>query len=302
MAKVLAVTVLALVLVTGLGVTFLYRHLNGNLDVQPLEPGQLGPRPTVPDVDGPHEPVNILVMGDDSRDCAGCGLDHETGGGSDTTLLVHLAADRRTAYAVSIPRDSLVDRPDCLTDDGDVVPGESDAMWNVAFAVGGPACTQKQLERATGIRVDSYVVVDFAGFKDMVDAVGGVQVCVPEPLHSDKGDIDIPAGTRTLDGDDALDYIRIRYGVGDGTDLGRIRRQQAFLASLAGQVLSQGTLARPDRLLRFLDAATRSLRTDISSIKQLAELGLQLKDIGPENVSFLTVPHQLSTRHEGRVD
>jgi LCP family protein required for cell wall assembly len=299
----MAVTALSLAVVTVLSVTLLYRHFDGNLDHEELPPGVLGPdRPERPELAGPHEPLNILVLGSDSRDCDGCGVDTASGGGSDTTILFHLAADRESAYGISIPRDSLVDRPDCYREDGTVIPGEVDAMWNAAFAVGGVGCTQRQLEQVTGIRVDNYVVVDFGGFKRMVDAVGGVELCVPYELHSDKGDITIPEGTHTFHGDEAEDYIRIRYGVGDGTDLGRIKRQQAFMAALAGQVLSSHVLARPDRLVRFLDAATRSLRTDIDSLRDLAELGRQFQDLGGSRIRFLTVPNQLSTEHEGRVE
>ena len=301
-AKVLLATVLTLGMVSGLSVAFLYRHLNGNLDVENHDP-QLGDdRPTKVAVAGPREPLNILVMGDDTREGAGNGLDSESGGGSDTTILFHVSADQQSAYGVSIPRDSLVDRPTCFAKDGEEIPGETDAMWNAAYSVGGAACTQRQLEQVTGIRVDNYVVVDFNGFKGMVDAVGGVEVCVPRDLDSDKGDIHIPAGTHTLDGDESLDYIRIRYGVGDGTDLGRIRRQQGFLASLAGKVMSSDMLARPDKLVRFLDAATKSLTTDFESIKELAEIGLQLKDIGPSRIRFITVPWEYSTRRPGRVE
>jgi LCP family protein required for cell wall assembly len=299
---VLAASLLALALVSGLSVALVYRHLNGNLVRHEFPAVQLPDRPDKPEVEGPHEPLNILVMGSDSRDCDGCRVDSESGGGSDTTILFHLSADRQSAYGVSIPRDSLVDRPDCFTEDGERIPGESGALWNAAFSVGGPACTQHQLEQLTGIRVDNYVVVDFNGFKDMVNAVGGVEVCVPRDLHSDKGDIDIPAGVHTLRDQEALDYIRIRYGVGDGTDLGRIKRQQAFIAALADKVMSSNMLARVDKLLRFLNAATKSLTTDIDSIKDLAEIGLQFKDIGESRVRFLTVPNQLSTTHEGRVE
>lgn len=300
--KVVAASALALALVVGLSATFLYRHLNGNLRHEDVS-GQLGTdRPPAVEVDGPDRPVNILVMGSDSRDCDGCGVDTATGGGSDTTILFHLSADRESAYGVSIPRDSLVDRPDCFREDGTTIPGEPGAMWNAAFSVGGAACTIRQLEQVTGVRVDNYVVVDFGGFKKMVDAVDGVEVCVPRELHSDKGDITIPAGTRTMMGEEAEDYIRIRYGVGDGTDLGRIRRQQAFMAALVQRVVEKGTLARPDRLIGFLDAATRSLTTDFDSIADLAQLGMELKDIGESRVRFLTVPNQLSVEHVGRVE
>jgi anionic cell wall polymer biosynthesis LytR-Cps2A-Psr (LCP) family protein len=145
-AKVLLSSVLVLGLVTGLGVTFLYRHLNGNLNVEDLG-AQLGTdRPEEVEVEGPKDPMNILVMGSDTREGEGNKIDGEAAGPglSDTTIMIHLSADRQTAYGVSIPRDSLVDRPDCIDEDGETIPGATGVMWNAAFAVGGPACTIRQ--------------------------------------------------------------------------------------------------------------------------------------------------------------
>ena len=195
----LLVTAVALALVTGLGTVYLYRHLNGNLDVIDIEQ-QLTNRPEKKQVEGPHEPINVLVMGSDDRDAPGNNIDNLTGGGkrSDTTILLHLSADRKRAYGVSIPRDSLVDRPDCKDEDLNTIPGASDVMWNEAFSVGGPACTVHQVETLTGIRIDHFVVVDFAGFRGMVDAIGGVQVCIPEPIVDPAHGINLPAGTRKL--------------------------------------------------------------------------------------------------------
>ena len=139
-AKVLLATVMTLAMVSGLSVAFLYRHLNGNLNVVDVS-GQLTNRPQKIHVEGPKEPLNILVMGSDSRDCAGCGIDQENGGGSDTTILFHLSADRQSAYGISIPRDSLVTRPDCLKKDGSTIPGGEMQIWNAVFSYGGPACT-----------------------------------------------------------------------------------------------------------------------------------------------------------------
>ena len=129
-------------------------------------------------------------------------------------------------------------------------------MWNAAYSYGGPACTIQQFEQTTGVRIDNYVVVDFGSFQDMVDAVDGVEVCVPEDIDSSEYGITIPAGTRTLNGKEALAYVRVRHGVGDGSDIGRIKRQQAFIAALIEKVISGGTLTRFDRLVRFLNAAT----------------------------------------------
>ncbi len=178
------ISAVVLALVTGLGVVYLYRHLNGNIETVSLDEIE-GERPEKV-YDGNGEPLNILVMGDDTRDGDGNAIDDEGGGGSDTTILVHLSADRSRAYAVSIPRDSIVDRPEC-DDNSDA---DADVMWNAAYSVGGELCTIEQFEANTDILIDHFVVVDFNGFGDMVDAVGGVPVCVPE-------DIDDP-GARDL--------------------------------------------------------------------------------------------------------
>jgi LCP family protein required for cell wall assembly len=300
-AKVLLATLLTLGMVSGLSVAFLYRHLNGNLNVVDVS-DQLTDRPDKVRISAPKQPMNILVMGSDSRDCDGCGIDQEAGGGSDTTLLFHLSADRESAYGVSIPRDSLVDRPDCKSPDGDTIPGASNVMWNAAFSYGGPACTIQQFEQTTGVRIDNYVVVDFGSFQDMVDAVDGVEVCVPEDIDSSEYGITIPAGTRTLNGKEALAYVRVRHGVGDGSDIGRIKRQQAFIAALTEKVISGGTLTRFDRLVRFLNAATASLTTDIPNIKEMAKVGLQFKNIGLKRIRFITVPFVYSTAQPGRVE
>ncbi|MDX6371408.1 MAG: hypothetical protein QOD98_396 [Nocardioidaceae bacterium] len=300
-AKVLLATLLTLGMVSGLSVAFLYRHLNGNLNVVDVS-GQLTDRPEKVHIEAPKQPMNILVMGSDSRDCAGCGIDKEAGGGSDTTILFHLSADRQSAYGVSIPRDSLVDRPDCKSADGDTNPGGTNVMWNAAYSYGGPACTIQQFEQTTGVRIDNYVVVDFGSFQDMVDAVDGVEVCVPEDIDSSEYGITIKKGTRTLNGKEALAYVRVRHGVGDGSDIGRIKRQQAFIGALVAKVVSSGTLTRIDRLVPFLNAATKSLTTDIPNIKEMAKVGLQFENIGLKRIRFITVPFVYSTAQPGRVE
>jgi LCP family protein required for cell wall assembly len=279
---------------TGLGTVWLYRHLNGNLNV--LDPtAQLSNRPDKVAVEGPKDPLNVLVMGSDSRDCAGCNIDNLTGGGqrSDTTILFHLSADRERAYGISIPRDSIVDRPDCKAEDGETIPGADNVMWNEAFALGGPACTIQQFEQLTDIRLDHFVVVDFEGFQGMVDAIGGVEVCIPEPIVDPAHGINIEAGTRKLKGKEALNYVREWYVVGNGSDIGRMKRQQAFIGSMAHQVVTAGTLARPDHLVGFLNAATKSLTVDpgLQNVWKIAKLGVEFKGIGLDNIQFLTIPN-----------
>jgi LCP family protein required for cell wall assembly len=296
--RVVLVSTLVLALVTALGVVFFYRHLNGNLNVEDVTNALGDDRP---EKTGPKGALNVLVMGSDSRAGAGNAIDNQdpgNGARSDTTVILHLSADRERAYGISIPRDSLVTRPDCGEDDE--IPGGEDEMWNAAFALGGPACTIRQVEATTGIFIDNYVVVDFNGFKDMVDAVGGVPVCIPEDIVDPKHGINIPAGEREIRGDEALDYVRVRYVVGNQSDLGRIKRQQTFMAAMIKKVASAETLARPDRLVEFLTAATKSLTLDFESVGDLAGLGLQLKDIGLDKVEFVTVPWEYTPEYRVR--
>ena len=290
--KVLLAATVVLALATGLGVVYLYRHLNGNLTVLEID-DVVTNRPEKAQVEGPKEPLNVLVMGSDTRDCDGCALDNESGGNaSDTTILMHLSADRERAYGVSIPRDTLVDRPSCKAPDGSKTEPATDVMWNEAFTVGGPTCTVQQFEEITDVFIDHIVVVNFAGFEDMVNAIDGVPVCIPEDIVDPAHGINIPAGTREIEGREALNYVRARYTLGDGSDISRIKRQQAFIAAMAKKVVSAGTLARVDRLVRFLNAATNSLTVDedLENVVKIAEVGVGFQGIGLDNIQFLTAP------------
>jgi anionic cell wall polymer biosynthesis LytR-Cps2A-Psr (LCP) family protein len=154
-------------------------------------------------------------------------------------------------------------------------------------------CTVQQFEAITGIYVDHFVVVEFSGFKNMVDALGGVEVCLAEPISdSDDGrDIYLPAGPQVVSGDDALNFVRVR-NVGTGSDIDRIKRQQAFVASMAKQVLSSDTLASPVKAYRFLKAALQSVKVSkgLSDLRSIAGLGYEFREIDFKKVQFITVP------------
>lgn len=301
-AKTIGAALLTLALATGVAVSMVYNHWNSLIDTQDVS-GQLHNRPDKK-VTGPQEPLNILVMGSDTRQGAGNNIDGMTAIGqrSDTTILIHLSADRKFAYGISIPRDTLVDRPTCYKEDGTEIPPASDVMWNDAFSVGGPACTIQQFEQVSGIRVDNYVVVDFNGFKDMVDALDGVEVCIPEEIDDPEHNITLEPGTREIKGDEALSYVRVRYTVGDGTDPNRIRRQQAFMASMINKAVSAGMLARPDRIVSFMNALTGALQTDFKSIGEIAGVAKTFRGIGLDQIKFVTTPWVYSTTQEGRVE
>jgi LCP family protein required for cell wall assembly len=290
--KVIVASLMSLGLATGLGVVLIYNNWNGNIDRQDLA-AQLGDdRPKKEKVEGPREPMNILVMGSDSRDCEGCGVDGEsTNGLSDTTILFHLSANRKFAYGISIPRDTAVMRPTCYEEDGSEIRAASAYdKWNAAFSYGGPACTIRQFEQVTGIPLDNYVVVNFGQFKDMVNALDGVEVCIPEDIDDEVRNIYLKAGTREIKGNEALTYVRARYRIGDGTDPNRTRRQQAFIGSMINKALTAGMLARPDRLIGFMNAATTGLQTDFENIAQMADLAVTAQGIGADNIKFITTP------------
>jgi LCP family protein required for cell wall assembly len=287
---------MAVVLVVVLGGGFLvYRHLDGNITSLNINDALGNNRPTeIVENNAPHKPLNILLLGSDTRQGQTGHIGGDTPGLSDTTILLHVSADRSLAYGVSLPRDAMVQRPPCVRKDGNGTDPGGLTMFNAAYAVGGPACTIKTVEKLTQVRINHFVVIDFNGFKAMVDALGGVEVCVPEPVHDPVGHIDLPAGTYNVEGAQALDYVRVRHVISDNGDIGRMKRQQAFLASMANKAISAGTLANPMRLYNFLDAATKSLTTDpdLASLKDLAGLARQLKNIGLSHIQFITVPFE----------
>ncbi|WP_247613413.1 LCP family protein, partial [Streptomyces galbus] len=238
---------------------------------------------------------NILLIGSDSRAGAGNGKYGKDSGTerSDTTILLHLSADRRSATAVSVPRDLMVDVPGCRRRDG--TRGEPMfAMFNYAFQTGGSACTVRTVEKLTGVRVDHHIVVDFSGFKDMVDAVDGVEVCLDEPIDDKAAKLRLPAGRVTLDGEQALGYVRARKSLGNGSDTDRMDRQQRFLSALVTKVRGNDVLLNPVKLYPVLDAATSSLTTDpaLASLHGLYDLVRGLRDIPASRVRFLTVPRE----------
>jgi LCP family protein required for cell wall assembly len=274
-AKVMLASAVVLGLVTGLSVVYLYRHLNGNLNAIDLTDEIGTNRPVKQAVEGPKEPLNVLVMGSDTREGAGNNIDNLTGLGERS--------------------DTVVDRPTCKAENGDSLPGGTRVLWNEAFSVGGPACTMRQFEQLSGVRLDHFVVVDFEGFRDMVDAIGGVEVCIPETIDDREHGIFLEAGTRKIAGQEALNYVRERYAVSGGSDIGRMKRQQAFIASMAHQLVTAGTLANPIKIVKFLEAATKSLTVDeeIGSLKKLGALGYEFRDIGLSKIQFLTIPNQV---------
>jgi LCP family protein required for cell wall assembly len=289
--RTIAISLAVVLLVLATGGYAAYRHLEGNISAFELD-GSLKNRPDEIDADKPHKPLNILLLGSDTRVGQTEILGTKGAGLSDTTILLHLSADRTRAYGVSIPRDLMVERPTCPDDDGEgEIPGGL-AQWNAAYSYGGPVCTIAQFEAMTDIRVNHSMVVDFNGFKSMVDALGGVNICVPKQIDDEIGRIHLPAGSYEVNGTQALDYVRVRHVISNNGDIGRMRRQQAFLAAMTNKAVSAGTLLNPVKLYKFLNAVTKSVTTDdkLNKIPRLMSLANQFKDIGLSKIQFLTMP------------
>ncbi|MFF6888978.1 LCP family protein [Streptomyces sp. NPDC012421] len=246
---------------------------------------------------------NILLIGSDTRSGEGnrkYGRDKGTQR-SDTVILLHLAADESSATAMSIPRDLMVTIPSCARTEGGRTR-ERLAQFNWAFEWGGTACTIRTVEKLTGIRVDHHMVIDFRGFKKMVDAVDGVEVCLKEPVNDSDAKLKLPAGRQTLNGEQALGFVRARKSLGNGSDTERMDRQQMFLGALVNKVQSDGVLLNPTKLYPVLDAATKSLTTDpgLDSLRDLYDLARTMRAIPTEKVQFLTVPRRPYTYNANR--
>ncbi|MFI0350651.1 LCP family protein [Actinomadura sp. 9N407] len=246
--------------------------------------------------------MNILVMGSDSRAGENAGYGTEEGQRSDTTILLHLSPGGERAIGMSFPRDSMVRIPSCKKTGGGTVPGRLD-MINSAYAQGGPACTWKTIESITDIRIDHYVEVDFAGFKRVVDALEGVEICVPKAINDPKAELRLRKGRQTVRGDQALGYVRTRTGgLGDGSDLSRIQRQQAFMASVVKKATDKGMLADPGKTYNFLSAVAGSIKADDRlTLSAMQKLAGGLRGISAGKVRFVTVPVQAYPPDHNRV-
>lgn len=295
----IAAGVVLLVTVVGAGVNAVMGQLQGNITSVDVS-AELGTSATqaplvVDEETGEVQPVNILLMGSDTRSGkgnGGFGSASQIGGErSDTTILLHVSADRKTALAVSIPRDTWITLPTCTAKNGDTVGGYK-ARFNVAYDLGGPACTLKAVNEMTGIDVTNFMVVDFGGFKRIVEAIGGVEICLAADVDDSKSGLHLTKGKHVVTGAEALAFVRVRHGIGDGSDTSRIRRQQAFLSSLARQILSSDTLLNPAKLVGVLNAATSSLTADtqLANLENLKSLLVSMKDVRPNDITFVTMP------------
>ncbi|MER6999528.1 LCP family protein [Streptomyces sp. NPDC000410] len=299
-ATVAAWTTAGLVLVGGVGFGYVYLKINGNIQGVDIN-AQLGTdRPDNVD----NGSMDILVLGSDSRAGANGTYGTDEGGArSDTAMIVHVYEGHKKAAVVSMPRDTLIDRPRCADSDGRPVEGERRAMFNTAYEVGGPACAVKTVEKISGIRMDHYIEVDFTGFKKIIDELGGVRITTTRAIDDEKSRLDLAPGTHTLTGEQALGLVRTRKSVGDGSDLGRIQLQQAFIKALIQQVKDVGVFSSPKKLYSLADSATKAITPDseLDSVKELIGFANGLKGLGADDVNMLTMPVEYDRTDPNRV-
>lgn len=239
---------------------------------------------------GPYEGgFDVLIVGSDTREGENAALGgYESSVLNDVNMLLHVAEDQQSATLVSIPRDLMVPLPDC--ENGG--PATATSM-NTTLFYGGLSCTVATVENLTGLSIEFAGLIDFVGVVNMSTAVGGVDVCIDGPLRDRYVGLDLPeAGTYTFEGVQALQFLRSRHGVGDGSDLSRISSQQVFLSSLVRKLKSEETLGDPGRVYALAQAATQhmTLSQNFGRIDILASIALVLKDIPLENIVMVQYP------------
>ncbi|MEV8030724.1 LCP family protein [Streptomyces sp. NPDC086182] len=288
--RIVLLTLLVLLLAAGGTAYWLYSGLDGNIKGIDLDKAIGDDRPAKLPTSG----QNILILGSDSRAGANAALKtgHVSGARSDTALVVHIPEGRKKAIAISIPRDTLVTRPECTEADGSKVPSARRVMFNSVYSQVGSACVVKTVEQISGIRMDHYMEIDFAGFKGLVDAIGGVTVTADEDIHDTSSGLDLTAGTHRLDGTQSLEFVRTRHGIGDGSDLGRIGLQQQFLTALLSEIKQQDLLGSPTKTYKIADSLTQALTTDsdLASLTALAEFGRSMNGVDPSTMETIMLP------------
>ncbi|WP_347107551.1 LCP family protein [Paenarthrobacter sp. S56] len=287
---------------------FWFIRLQNNITKAPLSAGDTRDTGDAV-VNDKTDRLQILILGSDTRDGKnsqyGTSEDSTGYGHSDVMMLLDISADNKRVSVMSFPRDLLVDVPQC-TDrkTNQTFPARSGVMINEAMAEAGIGCAVDTINKLTGLKVDHFMMADFNAVKELSKAVGGVDVCVSDPVFDPDSGLRLAKGNSQVEGEQALSFLRTRHAFGDGGDLGRIRGQQAFLSSLTRKLKSEGTLGNPQRLLQIADVVTQNLTVDegLASVPTLLTIGGRLKDIDVSKVAFVSVPTQPAAVDPNRLE
>ncbi|MFD5912227.1 LCP family protein [Streptomyces massasporeus] len=279
-----------------------YRHLNGNIDKGKRNAGESDVKKTGPNADG-QTPLNILLIGSDSRNSA---ENVKLGGGrdnigskplADVQMLLHVSADRESASVVSIPRDTRVDIPKCIDPDTGETYRAKNTIINESLQRGGPGCTLATWQNLTGVYIDHWMMVDFAGVVDMADAIGGVPVCVnqnvwdrPLPGQGGGSGLKMKRGTHKVEGKEALQWLRTRHAW--GSDPLRAKAQHMYMNAMIRTLKQQNVFTDTGRLMGLAEAGTKALKVseEIGTVKELYDVGMQLKSVPTNRITMTTMP------------
>lgn len=301
---------ISMVVVAGLGVAavgggyvYLISQLNAaGIDVYSTDGETFAP-PTADEINGA---INVLVIGSDTRVGQGKTSYGPAGNAlADVIILLHVSADRKNAVALSFPRDLMVSVPDCPNlEGGEKYSAKDMVQINATMNTGGPACTLLTVQKLTGVKIPYLAMIDFKGVIAMSEAVGGVTVCVAEPIKDDYTQLYLEAGEHTLIGEQALAFLRTRHGVGDGSDLSRISNQQVFLTSLVRKLKDEGALTNPFTMLKLGTAALENmtLSNSLTEIGVILGMAREVNDVDLDKITFLKLPvYSLKGTYAGRV-
>jgi LCP family protein required for cell wall assembly len=241
---------------------------------------------------------NILLIGSDTRvgqDGIGGSAAETPGGRSDTLMLLHISPGHHEATVISIPRETMVPILSCPASDGtsgqQAQPGQVELI-NAALDFGGPVCTWKTFETVTGIHLDHFIMLDFTGFEQIIDDLGGVTVCLPFAVDDPQSGLDLSSGRHHVFGHEALAFWRTREGLGTGSDIQRIERDQYLMVALVQGMEHSGLLHKPTEILRVVRDATNAMTTDTgldqTAMLQIAE---SLQGLTSSDVQFITAPN-----------
>ena len=291
--KAIAVGLGAILAITGITAFDVYNQINQDniVLVKPIDNGDSEPQPSDAPA-GITGPINLLVVGSDTREGQGDSFGEVESELADVIMLLHISADRTNASVVSFPRDLLVPIPSCPDPKGGSFAAMTRQMINSSIGYGGVACTHLTVQALTGLEIPYVAMIDFQGVIEMSNAVGGVEVFAEEPVYDPYTGLVLQEGVNTLQGVDALAYLRARKGIGDGSDLNRISNQQIFLRSLFAKVKSEGVLNNPIYLYSLASAAARNMRLSesMSDLGTMFNLATALKDIDTTQLAFLRIP------------
>ncbi|MDH6220641.1 LCP family protein required for cell wall assembly [Streptomyces pseudovenezuelae] len=299
-------TVTALVTVGTAGAGYLYyRHLNANIEKDALNIGDSKDRAAESKANAAGQtPLNILLIGSDARDSAenqklgGAKDTYNTAPRADVQMLLHVSADRTNMSVVSMPRDTLVDIPECTDPDtGKVYPASTSAMTNTTLERGGPGCAVATWEKLTDIHIDHFMMVDFSGVVSMADAIGGVPVCVDANIYSHTSSghgsgLKLEKGTTSIKGEQALQWLRTRYGFEDGSDIARTKAQHMYMNSMVRRLRANTTLSNPGKLRKLAETATKALTVDdgLGTVAKLYDVSTELKKVPTARITMTTMP------------